>query len=61
LSLAGVDAMMIFWKPGGSAVAKGQKRSGREPKKPKASKKTTVAAASFITPPSRPLPEKTKK
>jgi hypothetical protein len=50
-----------FRKLGGSVVAKGQKRSGREPKKPKASKKTTVAAASFITPPSRPLPEKTKK
>ncbi len=42
-------------------MAKGQKRSGREPKKPKGTKKPGAAAASFITPPARPLPEKTKK
>ena len=42
-------------------MAKGQKRSGREPKKPKASKKAagTVAPAGFGTlRPERPLPQK---
>jgi hypothetical protein len=42
-------------------MAKGQKRSGREPKKPKASKlaKTLAAPAGFGTlRPERPLPQK---
>ena len=35
-------------------MAKGQKRSGREPKKPKAEKKKGVTAASpFLVPPSK--------
>jgi len=42
-------------------MAKGQKRSGREPKKPKASKlaKSTAAPPGFGTlRPERPLPQK---
>jgi len=42
-------------------MAKGQKRSGREPKKPKASKKasSSAAPAGFGTlRPERPLPQK---
>jgi hypothetical protein len=38
-------------------MAKGQKRSGREPKKPKAEKKKPVAATSaFTEPPSKRKP-----
>jgi hypothetical protein len=41
-------------------MAKGQKRSGREPKKPKAeAKKPTAAGASPYQLPSRPAPTKT--
>lgn len=40
-------------------MAKGQKNSGREPKKPKASKKPPAgAAASSMTLPERPAPTK---
>jgi hypothetical protein len=43
-------------------MAKGQKRSGREPKKPKQNKKATAAASPFAAvhakPASTPKPEK---
>jgi hypothetical protein len=40
-------------------MAKGQKRSGREPKKPKKSKAAAkgAASASTLLPPSRPAPK----
>lgn len=37
-------------------MAKGQKRSGREPKKPKASKKPATATAAFNRPVPPPKP-----
>ncbi len=41
-------------------MAKGQKRSGREAKKPKATKSVIVAPSSFIqSKPAKPLPGKT--
>jgi hypothetical protein len=45
-------------------MAKGQKRSGREPKKPKAAKKPPVATASVFNrppPPKKPLPKSDDK
>ena len=39
-------------------MAKGQKRSGREAKKPKATKKPGAVAGSPIQPAPRPLPTK---
>ena len=42
-------------------MAKGQQRSNREAKKPKAAKKAApVAASSFIKPTAAPLPSKTR-
>jgi len=38
-------------------MAKGQKRSGREPKKPKKSKAVKGAATTSALPPSRPAPK----
>ena len=44
-------------------MAKGQKRSGREPKKPKAAKKPVATAPVFDRPPppKKPLPKSDEK
>jgi hypothetical protein len=43
-------------------MAKGQKRSGREAKKPKQNKaKVAVAASPFTQPPTKPTPPASKK
>ena len=42
-------------------MAKGQKRSGREAKKPKATKKPAASGDNFLPPPARPAPAKGSK
>jgi hypothetical protein len=45
----------------GRQMAKGQKKSGREAKKPKATKKPDTATSSQFSPPPRPPPAKGAK